>query len=353
MGSHFSMQKYVGIQALRFVAAALVVIAHTTQAILTRLHGGDDTGYWVLGTFGVDIFFVISGFIMASTTKNAPVSFESATQFFVRRLIRVVPLYWIYTTLKLLIVGLVPASSTKVFPSFEHIVASYLFIPHVDASGGVWPALPVGWTLNYEMFFYLVFAVAISLTRFRATTTAVVFLGMGVLAALSPGSTVLSFLGDSLLLEFLFGVAIARGIERWQPMGRVGGVVAPIAAMLMACWLLSLSTGLPRSLAWGVPAALIVGAVVVLEPQLKAVSGIRAVSPLGDASYSLYLSHAFSVPALVAAFGVFGVGSDVLMIVVTLVISTALSLLSYRWMEQPIAKLLSRPRVTAIGAFKS
>ena len=232
MSSDIAMQRYLGIQALRFVAAALVVIAHTTQAILIRLHGGDDTGYWELGTFGVDIFFVISGFIMASTTKDAPVGVESASQFFVRRMIRVIPLYWIYTTLKLLIVGLVPASSTKVFPSLEHIVASYLFIPHADASGRMWPALPVGWTLIYEMFFYIVFAVAISSTRFRATMTAGVFLGVGVLAAVVQGSAVLNFLGDSLLLEFVFGVAIA---QRAQSGGSRPAVLVELPHLLLPC----------------------------------------------------------------------------------------------------------------------
>lgn len=196
------MEKFYGIQALRFIAAALVVVAHATQAVSIRLQGGDGQSYWELGTFGVDIFFVISGFIMATTTNRMPGGWVFALEFMRRRLIRIVPMYWIYTSLKLLAVGLVAGSSTKPFPTIDHIVASYFLVPYPDASGELWPVLPVGWTLTFELTFYIAFALAIATTRWRAMFTGAVLAVIAALALLVPAGRG----GDSLLTLFCWNL---------------------------------------------------------------------------------------------------------------------------------------------------
>lgn len=332
------MHKYQSIQSLRFVAAALVVVAHATQAVSMRMHGDDGSDYWKLGTIGVDIFFVISGFIMAITTRATVPGWRPALDFMRRRLIRIFPLYWLYTTAKLLILLVLPAASIKVFPTTEHIVASYFLIPHPDAAGNIWPVLPVGWTLSFELSFYLVFAMAIATTRYRAVFTAVAFAALAAAAQLRPQSQGLQFLANSFLLEFLYGVmlaALAPRLVHWanKPRLLLAGAVGCVATALA---LMGWAPSLPRGLAYGVPSALVVAAFVILEWHGGARRWLMRLGPLGDASYSLYLAHTFVVPALVSLFGVVLGVQPLVVLLLVLASSVVVSLLSYRWLERPM-----------------
>ena len=164
-------QQFTGVQLLRFIAAMMVVTMHTTEAIGLRVPGHTLADTWGIGSAGVDIFFVISGFVMAVSTpqpdKSSRYKFSEAWLFMKRRFLRITPLYWFYTTLKIISVLIVPSLALRTTLHPFHIVCSYLFIPVMSPWGLVQPVLPVGWSLCFEMFFYLMFSIAIALNLSR------------------------------------------------------------------------------------------------------------------------------------------------------------------------------------------
>ena len=147
------------IQYLRAIAAMMVVWHHARE----QLPGLKFFFPSEFGPSGVDLFFVISGFIMVATTTGPGRPFN----FIARRLIRVVPLYWLLTCTMVALAWKLPQLFRTIDLAPAHVLQSLLFIPHYSPSfpGMAWPVLVPGWTLNFEMFFYAVFAATLSLAQ--------------------------------------------------------------------------------------------------------------------------------------------------------------------------------------------
>lgn len=178
--------------------------------------------------------------------------------------------------------------------SWQHIVASYLFVPYPrPVDGAMLPLLPLGWTLNYEMFFYLVFAVALMLPRVAAiSAVSALFVLLALAGALLSLPEPLRFWTDPIILEFVFGMLLAEAYIRGLRLPTVAAVLvvaAGVAASLLYLPGTSPST-VPRGLAWGLPAAAIFAGVVLSKVQKVGSAGF--LHALGAASYSLYLTHA-------------------------------------------------------------
>ena len=199
-----SLDKINNVQALRGFAALLVVFGHTEFAL---------PGMRPFGTFGVDIFFCISGFIMAMIVDRNP------EKFLLRRLIRILPLYWTATLGVWLLAVVKPQWMMHTTPNWRDLLLSLLFIPFYKG-GGVdpRPVLFVGWTLNFEMYFYVVLAVCLRLTRRHATAYAALAVFLLMLACRFSGlqSAWARVYGDLLVLEFALGIGggHARGGQR-------------------------------------------------------------------------------------------------------------------------------------------
>src|SRR5438045_2337056 len=153
-----SRRDIVPIQMLRGIAASMVVFVHL-DVQLARL------GYRTLGSgwlaTGVDIFFVISGFIMWVSVERRPDM--TAGTFLRNRLIRIVPLYWLVSAGVLTMTFAAPQLLHTTVFSAPHAIASFLFLPaRHPVVGNFWPLLIPGWTLDYEMLFYVLFAAAIA-----------------------------------------------------------------------------------------------------------------------------------------------------------------------------------------------
>ena len=283
------------LQPLRAFAALTVVAHHLSILLGERNHL--PVRIWRQGASGVDIFFVISGFVMALTTRSMPSTTETAGRFLVRRLQRIVPLYWLLTLVMLLLrdAGVGGTSS----PSELQLLASLLFVPMRNSVGNFHPVLVVGWTLNFEMAFYLLFALAL-LARVRAEWVLVPALVLLATSAVHgaprlPGP--LEGYQNSVVLEFLYGVALARLLP-W-----VVRVPAWLACVLACAGLTMIfvsgapETSVWRGVLWGLPATIVVCAVLALEkPWGKRLPHWPV--ELGDASYSIYLTHGFVLPAL-------------------------------------------------------
>jgi len=274
-GRRSVVKELIGVQYLRGIAAMLVVLHHS--------------GATQLGPFGVNIFFVISGFVMWATTAAIDVS---PLVFWRRRLVRIVPLYWLFLSLLVAVAVSAPQylNTTEITP--ENVIKSFLFIPHFHAVQKIIaPILIPGWSLNYEMFFYFIFGIALIIkSDTRRAIMIVIFLWSLVLLGLSlnpSGAVAVTYTNPELLI-FLDGVILAM-IYRAHNTGSVSlGVILICIGVLTRAIVVTSDVGLFV----GLSPALIVAGTLALEPVLR-----RAPSALlhtaGNASYSIYLSHLF------------------------------------------------------------
>jgi exopolysaccharide production protein ExoZ len=296
------------IQVLRAVAAIGVVFTHAITRLSISFPGAGDHavftglgGQLTVGDAGVDLFFVISGFIMLHVHRNDFARPGAPLRFMSRRILRIVPIYWLLTTLALVFLIFAPQLFTTHYQRIylPWIVGSYLFLPIAPPGWNATPVVGVGWTLNYEMFFYAVFAGALHLPRRLGLQ--LIFVCFGVLVALGvlwrPSVPVLSLVTNWLLFDFLMGIAIAWWLLSSGKLSRL-----PICVLIsigIACLAATIvwpppEEGPLRFLLWGIPAALVVfGMSSVSIPE----GGFgRLMSVLGDASYSIYLFQFFALP---------------------------------------------------------
>ncbi len=352
------MTRLPNIQILRAVAALMVVVDHCgieTSRLAASLGQGPlfDEVPWGAG---VQLFFAISGFIMVATTASSFGSGAAAADFMRRRLIRIVPLYWLVTTGALAVALLAPRLSKAPPGDYLYIVASYLFIPYTRLGGDVRPLATPGWTLNLEMLFYVVFAVALLFPRRRGLT--LVFGALGLLVAaqvagILPG-TALNFWGDPIVLGFLFGVAAGIVYVNGLRLTMLSATLLTVVGFIGLFH--AQIPGLAEDNIWLRLAAVIPAAAIVfafaLAPQVD--ESRRLWWPallIGDASYSLYLLHEFLLRPLhiVWAKTVLGIVPLWVFIPVGIAIAVAASLALYWLFEKPVTRALnalSRKRST-------
>ena len=292
------------IQYLRGIAALLVVAFHVKVRLARMGYEGAWPGW--LGC-GVDIFFVISGAIMWITTFDRPMS---PGAFLLRRFLRIAPLYYAMTALIVMVMVVAPALVVGGRIDLHHIAASLLFLPALHpVLGTMEPVLPQGWTLNYEMGFYLLFAGALLLSwSFRAPAVLLALLAL-VLAGLgSDPHSIFGFFTSSIILEFgfglLVGVAVTSGLR--PPKALAGLLMLVGAAGIPATWVF-VESGVPRAWLSGTAATALVAGAVFLEAR-GTVWRSRVMHLLGDASYSIYLVHGLALSAIGVVWGKSGFG---------------------------------------------
>ena len=284
------------LQALRAIAAISVVVHHVLLAIykhspdrdVLSLSTGARWGIDLLAS-GVDLFFVLSGFLMFHIAGPYVLGKRSTGHFLVHRLVRVWPVYAIATTLMLLLM-LYRSKGAPIFDMQPIRLLSYLFVPSFNEIGSLQPIIGVGWTLNYEMLFYLLFALALLVRRIPLIlSVAALLLSVILLARLFPeGSVIGTFAGNLILLEFLIGgmIALAHRSGHLARLPAVPTLLTGLALLLALAWVSSQDP--LRFLARGVPAAIIFMGMLRLG---NTVRWSRLTLLLGNASYSIYLLH--------------------------------------------------------------
>jgi exopolysaccharide production protein ExoZ len=322
--------KLSSIQILRAAAALSVAVFHAAQ--WSRMD-------FAVGAAGVDVFFVISGFVLWSACEARP---PSPAAFLLARAGRILPLYWIVTLAVAAAAVAAPMALPIVLPDLRHLVLSLLLLPHTDPAGGPFPLLPTGWTLTYEAFFYLVMGLALSAPRDRR---------LQMVSGLLLAASLIGFayhgwctlLANPLLLEFLAGIGLARlwakgRFERLPP--ALGpSLIAAGVLILAACQASGFRDDFLRPFAWGPPAALIVAGALKLEADRRIGSGLmaRTLVAQGDASYSLYLVQA---PAI-AAFAWLTPGwPAALRAPASFAAAIVVGWFCYRLVERPLARAL-------------
>ena len=231
-------QTFYSIQALRGLAASLVVIAH----IFEHPSRGDPNALLLTGRFGVEIFFVISGFVMTQVAGEG--SFAPGA-FAFRRIMRIVPLYWVCTLLVFAVALVAPALFKTTTADVKHLVLSLFFIPAPDpqAASDWRPLFKLGWTLNYEMFFYAALLL-LFWCRKRIQRSVILTVALGALVLLSfaipPKQSILAFYANIALIPFLVGVWLAEASSLFARVPRWGIVALVAAAALSTAWLYQL-----------------------------------------------------------------------------------------------------------------
>jgi exopolysaccharide production protein ExoZ len=341
---------FATIQALRAIAALLVVVYHVFDMWGERADSAAPGVSWINGAAGVDIFFVISGFVMVVSSRRLASLPRAWWTFIQHRIVRIVPLYWLLTTAKLVLVFLFADLALRSAHDFGYVARSYLFFPVVDGAGHFRPLLPVGWTLTYEFLFYLLFALALAL-RVDVLRALGPGLGLLVIAALfrTQGWPAWTILFNTIVVEFIFGVVLAKLIlRRWLlPSGAAACLVVAGFVLILAVPEGSESL---RPLTWGLPALAIVAGAVSLERHVASVIPHWLLA-LGDASYSIYLTHGFVVPVIGLVFIFFhwtNLSAEVVAVLACLVAGSIVGWIVYVAVERPIMLAVKRQAKAAV-----
>jgi exopolysaccharide production protein ExoZ len=308
------------LQVLRLAAAVAVVCVHLPTI---------GRGYW-----GVDLFFVISGFVMCLSTER------TRTGFMAKRLIRIVPLYW---SLTLGVYGLVlvaPGLLGNTTANPLHLVGSLAFVPFDKNGAGHYPVLFLGWSLNFEMMFYACFAVALALAPEKRAVLAS-FIVLVVYAASATFAEDFPFIvySNPIVFEFCLGMLIYLLLARpdqWQ-------IQAVATAAIIAAGLLLVEPGFTGQGA-GIRAGLMCAGVVALAVLLCGRLRMPAVAVLlGEASYALYLTHPYIIQATVR-LGWFQAGGAAAILATVAAMAACLSLAAVLWLrvERPLGERLRR-----------
>lgn len=314
------------LQILRAVAALSVVFFHTYYK----------PGF---GTFGVSVFFVISGYIMAMLLQAE----TSAGRFMLRRIIRVTPLYWITTTFISILLWFRTGGAT---PAIKDYIMSLCFIPFQQPNGQIQPVLGPGWTLNYEMAFYLSCAVGVMLFVRHATLASVGIVSAWLLFAQLSDTTIGSFFGSPIIILFLLGVGIFEITEKfkWRSNSFTGLGLLFILCLGMAWAEKSMHGNSVNSLGQ-LLAVLTVACAVFFEPAFSRLSPhlSRRCVEIGEASYAIYLTHLFVIYLLAGiATKLNYENSGLGLALLTVVAATAAGIFVHKAIDLPIQNWLKK-----------
>lgn len=279
--------KLLGLQILRFAAAFAVVLFHIGSGY--QIEFGNQYNPFFFGAAGVDVFFVLSGFIIAMTTDPA----RGTWYFCRRRLVRVVPLYWILT-IGIAIIGLIlPSLLNSTTVTLEALFKSLFFIPYEKSTGAVQPLLFLGWTLNYEMFFYAIYAACLLAGQKSPLAPVLVVVILVVAGKILPfNGTIWKFYSNPLMIEFALGIIVYLIYARYPHWFR-GRMMLYTGTAIASYILLQFIPDVPWLLTSALPATLFVVAFISFNPGRSRWLG--ALVLFGNASYSLYLSHPYII----------------------------------------------------------
>jgi len=330
----------------------MVVWVHAVYVIPDVVH---ELGPPSFAGHGVDLFFVISGFVMGISTHRE----VGPAAFLCLRIVRVAPLYWLVTALLVacaaaghlcLQLGAGPAQigldgrlgsdcEPGAYYSAGAIVKSLLFVPYraQESPGSIWPILLQGWSLNYEMFFYTLCAISLALPRYwRIPALVAVLVGLAACGRLfdTSSSPVAFTYTNVLLLEFAAGAMLAFAWLRGRPASRWIG-----SALLLILGLYGLTS---QHLL-----IVMLGAIIVvagsLHPKICFIN-CRPLLALGNASYSVFLTHQLVLAAVawvwMQAFPRVTWSNAVLFLLMSLAVTAVAGWLCYVLLERPLTRSL-------------
>ena len=330
----------LSVQALRFVAAFSVALFHAQLALSKQMH--ETLAYWFgLGAAGVHIFFCISGFVIMHTSYGADGRGIPVGRFLLKRFVRIFPIYWICC---MLYVAFHQTWGTGYQLSAAEWVTGLLLLPP-DSAGIIGP----GWTLSFELYFYLCFALLLWLAPLPALLILTMFFGASVAVGfVLPFDEPIETATSPLILEFIAGAWLGYFyIRRHNQSSLLGLILAGLGLILfiLANALFDHRTA-PLTLIWGLPSVLIVAGVLMFEQARPLPQFLQKVSHLGDSSYVLYLIHILCI-AIALRLGLkalvpLGPIQSVATAFVLAALVTIIAALIFEHIEKPMLRWLRR-----------
>lgn len=327
------------LQALRGLAAFLILAKHALYEV--DLISPIDFSYGNYSDYiiGIDVFFVLSGFIMAYTSWGKS-GLGAAKEFMLKRIIRIVPIYWFYTAVLAVVALILPEVLGQASFVLADFMKSLLFIPYFNGDN-LQPFLANGWTLNYEMYFYAAFAVCLILpARYSLFALSLFFFSMVFTDTFGLSGAAALFYSRVITLEFLAGALIGyffmKGarLPSWCFYIGVAFVAFVMGALLYTDTIDALGYDYNRPMI-----AIIMLALLVLPKGAEYVRMPKWSVLIGNASYTIYLSHPFAIGAVTQAVLLFGV-QDIIhpwFVFLTIVgVSIGGGIIAYYILEKPL-----------------
>lgn len=339
-------KQIISIQYLRGIAALLVVFFHVFLDISKYNSDSFFLNFYDLryfGQIGVDVFFVISGFIMMYIHGEDFQKNNITINFLKKRIIRVVPLYWILTTFTAVLLFFRPSifGGGKAFDLY-HVISSYLFIPAHNSIGLTMPILGPGWSLNYEMYFYILFSLFLLFPKKYFIGTISILFTTSIFCSLIPtDNPVINMVTNPMLFEFLFGIYIAFFFLKnklqnyFLPLGL--GVI-----LLLVNIYIHLNLHY-RVFFYGITSSLFVIGLLAYEQRIGFRKPNKVLMFLANISYSLYLSHVFSYKIILRIIPNHLITSYPDSVVIfTIIGSIIIGYVTHKLIEIPASKILKR-----------
>lgn len=338
--------KLNNIQVLRAFAAVAVVVFHTGYVLPLMVRS--------FGSFGVDVFFVISGYIMARILDPATPS--GSDFFFRRRLLRIVPPYWFFTILLYLAALRLPQLMGATRASFAELLKSLFFIPFMKSDGLTQPLLFIGWSLNYEMFFYLALSVGLLFHKRLGVWigATIVLATMLACAPFASQSVLAEFYSRDISIEFLLGILsyyLCRAVSDTQARKlRIASLIVCVASAGMLIFIQGVLTwtSLPFHTS-RIPTLGLLSFLLITSASLLSQGGwdtkVAWLVLIGDASYILYLVHPYCEYPLDRFFGArfhWLKSTTPTGALVGITLSVVLSILLHLYAERPTVRFLNR-----------
>lgn len=335
------------IETLRIISAFLVVLAHTNGLSIFIVGRFLNVNYF-LGSVGVDIFFVISGFVMYLAAQKVSAGYKEAINFLIKRLIRVLPLYFLITVFYAYKIDLL---------NFESLLKSLLLVPVIENHMYADPILILGWTLRFELFFYALVAIGIF------TNSKIIIPGVALIISVILWFYYNFYFGAPIVIEFLYGYAIGywyvhknKKSEKKLSLTILCFMMTIVLMLLVARgrdWGQSIIEGkdvvtrmwieytfnnykiiIARFIAWGIPSALLVYFALRLEKTFK-----WRLSILGQYTYSVYLLQIFTTSIPIQLKGKL---PDLILLIISILTLLVLSILVHYFLDNQIRRYLMK-----------
>ncbi|WP_288444433.1 acyltransferase [uncultured Serratia sp.] len=324
----------ISVQWLRGIAVMMVVVYHVL--LKAQLLGLTTTSFSI-GAAGVDLFFIISGFIMVYITFGKS---YSISYFLKKRFLRIVPLYWILSFVAAVVFILQP-SLVNAHNGETTIIGSFTLFP---VSGKVM-LLAVAWTLQYEFLFYFIFSAFLPFLNKRYLLASLTIIALTLIGITDHGSYIISFFSNPIILEFIYGMAaffILRSIK-------LNSLACILLGVLTFYTFHSFNIGLEqRHIGYGVPMLFIFLGIASIKNDdgIVKLKPLKALAYIGDASYSIYLTHIFSISITVLLLRKANLQSaSLLFIALSIILSLLAGLMSYELVEKRLRIRVKSKRI--------
>jgi len=348
-----SPARLIGIQSLRGFAVLLVIMVHLHHTELKYSHGPQVLGAWnSIGIAGVDIFLVVSGFVLTYLAFGHFGQRHYAAAYAYARVSRVYPVYMLLTALMLPLYLSVPALFNAAEGHEVNLLRSLLLIPDVRL-----PLIPVAWTLHHELYFYLVLGAMLMLPErhlpkailaWLLVTTALIAYGLQTPRPLQGAFERVLF--NPINLEFILGMMVAWAVVHGPQRGATACICIAFAGLAIGYAIWFRLTGeywvgdFWRVWVFGLPAALFIYGIVMREQQQGQVL-LPGLAWIGDAAYSIYLTHLMVLVVLGRLWGEFGPAgwpAHLIFLAGSVAVALGVGWCSFTYAEQPMLKWCRR-----------